>query len=72
MEGPQNIAAMMMESVIGSGGVYVAPPGYMEGVRAMCDKYEILLIGDEVMAGFGRTGKMWGFEHYLVGGVLPQ
>mmetsp|Transcript_36320 Transcript_36320/g.104363 ORF Transcript_36320/g.104363 Transcript_36320/m.104363 type:complete len:493 (-) Transcript_36320:177-1655(-) len=68
-EGPTTIAAMMFESVIGSGGVHLAPKGYMEGVRALCDKYGILLICDEVMVGFGRTGKFWGFQHY---DILPD
>lgn len=63
-EGPTSIAAVMFESVIGSGGVHLAPKGYMEGVRALCDKYGILMICDEVMVGFGRTGKMWGFQNY--------
>merc|ERR1712060_1030721 len=67
-EGPSTIAAIMLESVIGSGGVHVAPAGYMEGVRALCDKFGILLICDEVMVGFGRTGKFWGFENY---GIIP-
>lgn len=63
-EGPGTIAAVMFESVIGSGGVHLAPKGYMEGVRALCDKHGILMICDEVMVGFGRTGKLWGFENY--------
>jgi adenosylmethionine-8-amino-7-oxononanoate aminotransferase len=69
-EGPETIAAIMAESVVGSGGVFVHPPGYMQGVRALCDRYGIVLIMDEVMAGFGRTGKMWGFQHY--DGVVPD
>lgn len=63
-EGPNTIAAVMFESVIGSGGVHVPPKGYMEGVRALCDKYDILMICDEVMVGFGRTGTFWGFQHF--------
>jgi len=70
MEGPNNVAAIMLESIIGSGGTIVAPPGYMQGVRALCDKYGIVYIADEVMVGFGRTGKLWGFEHYE--GVVPD
>lgn len=70
MEGPNTIAAVMLESIVGAGGTLVAPPGYMEGVRALCDKYEILYIADEVMVGFGRTGKLWGFQHY--DGLLPD
>merc|ERR1740123_321385 len=65
-EGPSTIAAMMIESVIGSGGVYLAPKGYMEGVRALCDRYGIVMICDEVMVGFGRTGRFWAFQHYDV------
>lgn len=69
-EGPNTIAAIMLESITGSAGVYLLPPGYYEGVRALCDKYDILLIADEVMVGFGRTGKMWAFQHY--DNVLPD
>jgi adenosylmethionine-8-amino-7-oxononanoate aminotransferase len=70
MEGPSTIAAIMLESIVGAGGVLVTPKGYMEGVRALCDKYDILLILDEVMVGFGRTGKFWGFQHFE--GVIPD
>jgi len=70
MEGPDTIAAIMLESIVGAGGVLVTPKGYMEGVRALCDKYNILLILDEVMVGFGRTGKFWGFQHFE--GVIPD
>jgi len=70
MEGPNTIAAIMLEPIVGAGGVLVPPKGYMEGVRALCDKYEILLILDEVMVGFGRTGKTWGFQHF--DGVIPD
>merc|ERR1719498_890334 len=70
MEGPDTIAAIMLESIVGAGGVLVSPKGYMEGVRALCDKYGILLILDEVMVGFGRTGKFWGFQHF--DGVIPD
>jgi len=69
-EGPQTIAAVLIESVIGSGGVLPHPPGYIQGVRALCDKYGILYIADEVMVGFGRTGKWWGFQQY--DGVVPD
>lgn len=65
-EGPSTIAAVMFESVIGSGGVHLAPKGYMEGVRALCDRHGIVMICDEVMVGFGRTGKFWGFQNYDV------
>mmetsp|Transcript_27684 Transcript_27684/g.66686 ORF Transcript_27684/g.66686 Transcript_27684/m.66686 type:complete len:526 (+) Transcript_27684:124-1701(+) len=69
-EGPETIALIQFESIIGSGGVVIPPPGYMEGVRDLCDKYEILLHCDEVMAGFGRTGKLFGFQHF--DGVVPD
>mmetsp|Transcript_30510 Transcript_30510/g.35559 ORF Transcript_30510/g.35559 Transcript_30510/m.35559 type:complete len:468 (+) Transcript_30510:327-1730(+) len=69
-EGPDTIALIQFESVVGGGGVLVPPEGYMQGVRAICDKYNILLHCDEVMVGFGRTGKLFGFQHY--DGVLPD
>ena len=65
-EGPGTIAAILLESVVGTAGVLVPPPGYMEGVRALCDTYGIVFIADEVMAGFGRTGKWFAFEHFNV------
>ncbi|MFN7985011.1 MAG: aminotransferase class III-fold pyridoxal phosphate-dependent enzyme [Vicinamibacterales bacterium] len=55
LEGSHTIAAFILESVTGTNGILIPPPGYMEGVRALCDKYGILMIADEVMAGFGRT-----------------
>ena len=69
LEGPQTIAAFILETVTGTNGVLPPPPGYLEGVRALCDKYGILLICDEVMSGFGRTGKWFAVEHY---GVVPD
>ena len=65
-EGPKTIAAILIESVPGTAGILVPPKGYLEGVRALCDKYEILWIADEVMAGFGRTGKWFAFKHSTV------
>ena len=62
-EGPKTIAAVLLESVPGTAGILVPPAGYLDGVRALCDKYGILWIADEVMAGFGRTGKWFAFEH---------
>jgi taurine--2-oxoglutarate transaminase len=62
-EGPGTIAAIMLESIPGTAGVLVPPAGYLEGVRALCDKYEILWIADEVMSGFGRSGKWFAFQH---------
>lgn len=65
-EGPETIAAILMESVTGTNGIIIPPEGYMQGVRALCDKYGILMIADEVMAGFGRTGKWFAIEHWNV------
>jgi adenosylmethionine-8-amino-7-oxononanoate aminotransferase len=69
-EGPNTIAAIFMESIPGAAGVLLPPAGYMQGVRALCDKYEILMVLDEVMVGFGRTGTMFGFQNFE--GVLPD
>lgn len=68
-EGPDQIAAIEVESVTGANGVIIPPDGYLQGLRALCDKYGILLICDEVMAGFGRTGTMFAFEHW---GIKPD
>src|SRR5512132_2123410 len=65
-EGPQTIAAILMESVTGTNGIIIPPQGYLQGVRALCDKYGILLIADEVMSGFGRTGKWFAVDHWSV------
>ncbi len=62
-EGPNTIAAILIESVPGTAGVLIPPLGYLDGIRALCDKYQILWIGDEVMSGFGRTGKWFAYEH---------
>ena len=62
-EGPNTIAAILIESVVGTAGVLIPPKGYLEGVRALCDKYGILWIADEVMSGFGRTGKWFAYQH---------
>ena len=62
-EGPNTIAAILIESVVGTAGVLVPPTGYLEGVRALCDKYGIKWIADEVMSGFGRTGKWFAYQH---------
>lgn len=63
-EGPDSIAAIFMETIPGSNGVLIPPKGYMEGVRELCTKYGILMICDEVMSGFGRTGKMFAVDHF--------
>lgn len=68
-EGPQNIAAVFIESVTGTNGLIVPPDGYLQGLRAMCDKYDILLICDEVMAGLGRTGAWFAVDNW---GVTPD
>lgn len=65
-EGTNNIAAIIMESITGANGVLIPPVGYMEGVRALCDKYGIMMICDEVMSGFARTGKMFAFQHFNI------
>lgn len=65
-EGPSGIAAVLLESIPGTAGVLVPPPGYLSGVREICDRYGILLILDEVMAGFGRTGRWFAFEDHDV------
>nr|WP_183341572.1 aspartate aminotransferase family protein [Microlunatus antarcticus] len=65
-EGPESIAAILLESVPGTAGIMVPPPGYLSGVRAICDRYGILLILDEVMAGFGRTGEWFALDAHDV------
>jgi taurine--2-oxoglutarate transaminase len=65
-EGPETIAAILMESVTGTNGILIPPEGYMQGVRALCDKYGIVMIADEVMSGFGRTGKWFAVDHWNV------
>ena len=65
-EGPTSFAAIILESVPGTAGIMVPPPGYLAGVREICDQYGIVFIADEVMAGFGRTGKWFAIEHFDV------
>jgi 4-aminobutyrate aminotransferase / (S)-3-amino-2-methylpropionate transaminase / 5-aminovalerate transaminase len=62
----ESVAAIVIEPVQGEGGFVVAPPAFLEGVRRICDDNGIVLVVDEVQTGFGRTGKMWGIEHYAV------
>jgi taurine--2-oxoglutarate transaminase len=69
MEGPQSIAAILVEGITGSNGLLVPPDDYYPKLRALCDKYSILLIDDEVMSGFGRTGKWLATQHY---GIKPD
>ena len=66
---PSAVAAMILEPVQGEGGYIPAPPEFLRALRAICDEHGILLIADEVQAGFGRTGKMWSFEH---AGIVPD
>lgn len=70
-EGSTGIAAILLETVPGTAGVLVPPPGYLHGVRALCDKYGIVLIFDEVMCGFGRTGEWFAWQG-IDGGVTPD
>jgi taurine--2-oxoglutarate transaminase len=66
LEGPATIAAVLVEPIIGTGGILVPPPGYLAGLRALCDRHGILLITDEVMTGFGRTGKWFAVDNWDV------
>jgi taurine--2-oxoglutarate transaminase len=66
LEGPQNIAAIFLETVSGTNGVLIPPDGYLEGVRKLCTTHGILLVCDEVMAGFGRTGEWFAVNHWNV------
>ncbi len=66
LEGPNTIAAIIVEPVTGTNGILIPPDGYMQGLRALCDQYGILLIADEVMAGFGRTGEWFSVDHWKV------
>ncbi|HEX2914336.1 MAG TPA: aminotransferase class III-fold pyridoxal phosphate-dependent enzyme [Chloroflexia bacterium] len=68
-EGPDSIAAILVEVITGTNGIFVPPPDYIPNLRQICDKYGILLIFDEVMTGFGRTGKWFAADHY---GVTPD
>ncbi|HEV2884686.1 MAG TPA: aminotransferase class III-fold pyridoxal phosphate-dependent enzyme [Pyrinomonadaceae bacterium] len=66
LEGAKTVAAIIVEPVVGTNGVLIPPEGYMQGLRALCDKHGILLIADEVMAGFGRTGEWFSVDHWKV------
>jgi len=65
-EGSDNISAIVLETITGSNGIIIPPKGYLPGVRALCDEFKILMICDEVMTGWGRTGKMFAFENFDV------
>jgi len=66
VEGPNYVAAIILETVVGTNGILVPPPGYLEGVRAICDRYGIVMICDEVMCGFGRCGEWFAVDHWNV------
>jgi taurine---2-oxoglutarate transaminase len=66
LEGTHTIAAIIVEPVVGTNGILIPPDGYMQGLRDLCDKHGILLIADEVMAGFGRTGEWFSVDHWKV------
>jgi len=66
LEGANTIAAIIVEPVTGTNGILIPPDGYLQGLRKLCDKYGILLIADEVMAGFGRTGEWFSVDHWKV------
>ena len=66
VEGAQTIAAIILETVVGTNGILVPPPGYLAGVRAICDEHGIVMIADEVMAGFGRCGEWFAIDHWDV------
>jgi taurine--2-oxoglutarate transaminase len=68
-EGPQTIAAVFLETIVGTNGILIPPEGYLQGVREICDRYGILLAADEVMACFGRTGRWFGVDNW---GVVPD
>lgn len=65
-EGPSTLAAVVLESIPGTAGIMIPPPGYLKGVKALCDRYGLLMICDEVMAGFGRTGSWFAFQQHDV------
>lgn len=66
LEGASTIGAIILETIVGTNGVLVPPPGYLKGVRALCDKFGIVYIADEVMVGFGRTGEWFGYQAHDV------
>jgi taurine--2-oxoglutarate transaminase len=68
-EGPETVAAVILEGIVGANGVFVPPAGYWKKIRAICDRYGILLIADEVLSGFGRTGRWFAVDH---DGVAPD
>jgi taurine--2-oxoglutarate transaminase len=69
LEGPSSIAAFILEPVTGTNGILIPPDGYLQGVRELCDRHGIMLIADEIMSGFGRTGEWFAVNHW---GVVPD
>jgi taurine--2-oxoglutarate transaminase len=65
-EGPHTIAAIFLETIVGTNGILIPPDGYLQGVRELCDRHDILMVADEVMAGFGRTGRWFAVDHWDV------
>ncbi len=65
-EGPHTIAAVFLETIVGTNGILIPPDGYIAGVREICDRHGILMVADEVMAGFGRTGRWFAVDHWDV------
>ena len=65
-EGPHTIAAIFLETIVGTNGILIPPDGYLQGVRELCDRHGILMVADEVMAGFGRTGRWFAVDHWDV------
>jgi taurine---2-oxoglutarate transaminase len=65
-EGPHTIAAVFLETIVGTNGILIPPDGYLQGVREICDRHGILMVSDEVMAGFGRTGRWFAVDHWDV------
>jgi len=65
-EGPHTIAGVFLETIVGTNGILIPPDGYLKGVREICDRYDILMVCDEVMAGFGRTGRWFAVDHWDV------
>ena len=63
-EGPATIAAVFLETIVGTNGILIPPDGYIQGVREICDRHGILMVADEVMAGFGRTGRWFAIDHW--------
>ena len=68
-EGPETVAAVILEGVVGANGVFMPPAGYWKKIRAICDRHGVLLIADEVLSGFGRTGRWFAVDH---DGVTPD